>query len=112
MITRKGSLDALLHASTGCVYEGIIHAYEIAKRNMDLDRTEKLAEVVHKGMCNLLGFQVWCYITCTLLCDVCTCCICNHDVIWAWHSTSMCYVLHGLPSSMLLLWHNVASEHA
>lgn len=90
MMSREGSLDALLHSSTGCVYEGIIHAYEIAKRNMDLDNAEKLEAVIHKGMCNLLGFQVWFCIPMTLLGDMCAymymyyvvhvhICVCTYD---------------------------------
>ena len=44
--------------NTAYAYEGIIHAYEIAKQRGDLNHAEKFACVIDKGLRRLTSWQV------------------------------------------------------
>ena len=44
--------------NTAYAFEGIIHAYELAKRNNDVDHSKKFASVVDEGLYKLTTWQV------------------------------------------------------
>lgn len=44
--------------NTGYAYEGIIHAYELARRNNDTNHSKKFASVIDKGLYKLTTWQV------------------------------------------------------